>query len=162
MALTPRGVALANLIDLYATSDMNLETRHQLCILLVEQVNQSAAASVIEPGLQTLRTALAPLPASLRDEFDKRLLETTEPDDLWDLMGSLNELLQPTLSLDDGMGPIQLERSSVRRPPATRPPCTASCRRPPCECLTPSLLSLLSDARPVRSSAAPRLPLDVV
>ena len=67
MALTPRGVALANLIDLYATSDMNLETRHQLCILLVEQVNQSAAASVIEPGLQTLRTALAPLPASLRD-----------------------------------------------------------------------------------------------
>ena len=48
-------MALANLIDLYATSDMNLETRHQLCILLVEQVNQSAAASVIEPGLQTLR-----------------------------------------------------------------------------------------------------------
>ena len=37
----------------------------------------------------------------------------TEPDDLWNLMGSLSELLQPTLALDDGMGPIQLGRTTV-------------------------------------------------
>jgi hypothetical protein len=120
--LTPRGIAIAHLIDLYATSDMQVEPRQQLCVFLVQQVSEPPASGVIEAGLDALREGLAGLPTVL-SEFDKRLHSTTEPDDLWTLMGSLNELLQPTLALDDGMGPIQLERSSVRT-------CgTAACRR---------------------------------
>ena len=112
--LTPRGIALGHLVDLYATSEVSVETRQKLCLLLLRLVGQPKATSVVEPGLAELRGALsAALPAELCDEFDRRLSNTTEPDDLWDLMGSISELLQPTLALDDGAAPIQLERSSV-------------------------------------------------
>ena len=112
--MTPRSIAIGHLIELYATADMSLEPRQQLCILLVQQLGRPPSSGVVEPGLQQLRTAIDDLPATVLNQFDKRLQSTTEPDDLWTLMSSLNELLQPTLSLDDGIGPIQLERSSVR------------------------------------------------
>ena len=112
--LTPRGIALGHLIDLFATADVALEVRQALAILLVEQVSQQSVLSAIEPSLQELRAELTPLTPQLRDEFERRILDTTEPDDLWDLMGSLGELLEPTLMSDTPSGaPIQLERSSM-------------------------------------------------
>ena len=114
--LTPRGIALGHLVDLFATADISIDMRQALAILLVEQISQTDGISgVIEPSLQELRAALTPLIPQLRQEFERRLLEMAEPDDLWDLMGSLAELLQPALmpAMDSGAPPFQLERSSM-------------------------------------------------
>ena len=82
--------------------------------LLVEQLSEQPRL-IVEPGLGFLHKALTPLPATLCEEFEKRLVNMTEPDDLWTLMSSLSELLQPPLALDDCAVPTQIERSSVCR-----------------------------------------------
>ena len=107
--LTPRGIALGHLIKLYADLEEDDTFRDQLAITLVEQISQAPALSVIEPGLSALRSAIAYLPMYLAEQFDKSLRATTEPDDLWDLMGALHELLQPAC---EGQV-VQLERSSL-------------------------------------------------
>ena len=113
--LTPRAIALGHLVNLFATHrELPLGSRQELAFILIEQVSGSGGAdSVIEQGLHQLRAALVAMPPAFLETFDGLLLSTTTPDDLWTLMGSLSELLQPTLSLDDGTGPIQLERSSM-------------------------------------------------
>ena len=114
-SLTPRGIAFGHLIELCATSsDLLLETRQAFCLLLVEQLSEQPRL-IVEPGLGFLHKALTPLPATLWEEFEKRLVNMTEPDDLWTLMSSLSELLQPPLALDDCAVPTQIERSSVCR-----------------------------------------------
>jgi hypothetical protein len=72
-------------------------------------------AGAIELGLAQLQMELTSLPSALRDEFHQRLVDTEEPDHLWDLMGSLDELLQPQLMpADENFGGMQmLERSSM-------------------------------------------------
>lgn len=113
--LTPRGIALGHLIDLYTSPQLlELPDRQRLAIILIEQVSQQPAKSVIEPGLADLRAAIAPLPAGLSAEFEHRLRGTTEPDDLWDLMGTLYELLQaPLIEPHETEGPFTIERSSL-------------------------------------------------
>ena len=144
--LSPCGVALGHLIELYASSpDMILEMRQAFSLLLVEQLSEQPGF-IVEPRLPSLRNALTPLPTTLCEGFDKRLSSTTEPDDLWTLMNSLSQMLQPTLALDDCVGPSQIERSSVR---------ADSLRPGPFALTPPSLLS--SDPRHLRAPAASRL-----
>ena len=115
--LTPRTVALATLVHLYATHADQLDepgsnsTRQALVVVLVEEVlNLSEQlASAVEPGLSELLHALRDLPPKLVDEFRRRLLGATEVDDLWELMGGLSELLHPTEDLE----PAPIDRSSV-------------------------------------------------
>lgn len=120
--LTPCAIALAHLIDLYATSSLTLPMRQRLAIILTSRVmQQRTATTIVEPGLRQLQEALSSLPVKVLEDFESRLQGTTEPDDLWDLMNSLSELFQPMPSLmEESNGPIQLERSSVSTgsPPA--------------------------------------------
>ena len=113
--LTPRSIALGYLIDIFATADMTLAHRQSLSLILVKQLSEPTS-SVIEPALYELREALSSLPPELCDEFDQRLIETTTPDHLWDLMGSLEMLLERNMevySSDKNGGPIELDRSSM-------------------------------------------------
>ena len=93
--LTPRTIALAHLVNLFATHhELPLASRQELALILMEQLTGSAGTdSVIEQGLHQLRGALATMPPSFLDTFDGLLLATTTPDDLWTLMASLHELV---------------------------------------------------------------------
>ena len=119
--LTPRTIALAHLVNLFATHhELPLASRQELALILIEKLTGSAGAdSVIEQGLHQLRGALATMPPSFLDTFDDLLLKTTTPDDLCSLCTtSLRDLVSPDAArpLDtdapDGC-PMQLERSSV-------------------------------------------------
>lgn len=116
--LTPRGIALGHLVHIYGREELSSpDVRNDLAIALVEQVGNLGAApssTVIEPGLPELLSALSPLPREILDTFEERLAATTEPDDLWDLFGSLGELVAPaTMGVPDLDGPFLLERSSM-------------------------------------------------
>ena len=115
--LTPRGIALGHLIDLYTNPTLlDLPDRQRLALVLIEQVSLHPAKSAIEPGLADLRAAIAPLPACLWEEFQLKLIGLTEPDDLWDLMETLSALLQPPPPLIEPHeieGEFTIDRSSL-------------------------------------------------
>ena len=120
--LTPRGIALGHLVNLFATHrELPLGSRQELAFILIEQVSGSGGAdSVIEQGLHQLRAALVAMPPAFLETFDGLLLSTTTPDDFWSLMGALQGLVSPDLTRDPPLDadsecgcPMQLERSSV-------------------------------------------------
>ena len=123
--LSPRSVALGHLIDMYCNytpeqpeEDFPLVARQQLALILVQQVNGGKqSTSFIEPSCHATLDALVRLPRCFIHAFVKRLREMTEPDDLWKLMVSLSNLMEPELlAIDMGScksGPSNLDRSSV-------------------------------------------------
>ena len=163
--LTPRGIALAHLVNLFATHrELPLAARHELALTLIEQLSGSGGAdSVIEQGLVQLRAALASLPRAFLDTFDALLVATTTPDDLWTLMGSLHELISPETARTSPVDP-DAEDGCARRPPQSvrargRPRsrrlagarCSSSAHR--CSGSLPAAHILPSTARPSRSCA---------
>ena len=115
ISLSPRTIALGHLIDLYANSEMSAETRQQLCLLLIDQVSLQPAASVIEPPCSALRKALEPLPATLRDSFEQRLIEHTEPDDLDQIYACRQELVESMRNTDRDIGAINDYEKKYRK-----------------------------------------------
>ena len=124
--LSPRSLALGQLIEMYATyraelpATFPLEARQQLALILMQLVggDPRSATSVIEPSYSKLLQALTPLPASFVAAFEQRVKASTEPDDIWTLMTSLSDLMEDNLTLnmdaaDPEAGPMHLGRSSV-------------------------------------------------
>ncbi|KAL1515420.1 hypothetical protein AB1Y20_002046 [Prymnesium parvum] len=124
--LSPRGVALSHLIDMFCSyrpepgDTFPLESRQQLAIILVQQVHGNGGSDVIEPTCAATLECVSSLPRSFVAAFYKRLHETTEPDDLWTLMSSLSDAMEtPSLGeaaetpMEAENGPMHLERTSV-------------------------------------------------
>ena len=146
--LSPRRLALGQLIEMYATyraedsHSFPLQARQQLALILMGQVSGDPQSStrlndgsvtarermqpsyaIIEPSYTSLLEALHPLASftssssSFVEVFQQKLLDLSEPDDLWTLMTSLGDLMDPPLTLDSNDdpegGPMSLDRASV-------------------------------------------------
>lgn len=127
--LSPRSLALGHLIDMFCSYraepelSFPLEARQHLAIVLLEEVNGGVdTKSILEPTCAATIASLKELPRTFVQAFHQRLLDTSEPDDIWTLMTSLSDILEkPSLDaslswdavMEGGNGPMHLDRASV-------------------------------------------------